>query len=525
LLSAAPAVAQADQGDLAAYMRARVADSQGRVTTATRDYADALDAAPGSAVVAAPAYREAMAAGDIALATRAAAVLRGAGEAPDDVALLTLAQAAARGDAEATDAAIAELAKGPLVIIAPALRGWTAFARHRDIAPALDGASTTRDPLATRLALEQRAVLQIAAGETRAGLDTLAATLAAGAPADVRLEAAMVLQARGEQDAARTLLVGNDPVVVAMRGGAGVQSTARPTLGFGVSQLLSRVAADLNSDRSIELAIAMARSALVADTGNDRARLILASALARDEATDRALAVLAAVPPASPFARTAAEARISVLAGAGRNDQALAAAKVRAEAADAESADFQVYGDQLVAAGRYAEGARYYRRVIEAGAQGNWAAWLQYGGALDEAGDWAAARPALEKAVSLAPSEPLALNYLGYAMAERGGNIAASTKLLERASALKPDDLSILDSLGWAYYLGGSPQRALPLIERAAAGQPTNAEIGEHLGDIYWAIGRRYEARYAWRAAALTADAGDAARIADKLAHGLPPRS
>jgi tetratricopeptide (TPR) repeat protein len=501
-------------------MRARIADADGRVTSAAADYAAALDAAPGNATIAAPAYRAAMAAGDVALATRAAAALRTAGAATPEVALLPLALAAQRGDAAAVDAATAGLSTGPLGLLAPALHGWAAFARGRDFAGALDQASATRDPLATRLALEQRAVLQLAKGEVARGQETLRATLAAGAPADVRLEAAMVLLDRGDAAAARALLIGDDPVIVAMRDSKG----AKPTLGFGVSHLLSRVAADLTSDRAIGLAIALARSALIADPGNDRARLILASALARDGASERALAELALVPSGSAFARTAANARISVLADSGRSDEALLAAKARADARDAGSADFQLYADQLVAAGRYAEGARYYRRVIDAGAQGYWAAWLQYGGALDQAGDWAAALPALQKAVALAPAEPMALNYLGYAMAERGGDIAASTTLLERASALKPDDLSILDSLGWAYYLGGDTARALPLIERAAKGQPTNAEIGEHLGDIYWSLGRRYEARYAWRAAALTADAGDTSRIADKIAHGLTPQ-
>lgn len=501
-------------------MRARVADADGAVKAATADYATALDGAPDSATVALPAYREALAAGDIALAIRAAAVLEKANAAPTDLPLLRLAQAAARGDAAATDAAVTMLTTGPLGILAPALHGWTAFARGKDVTPALDAASTTRDPLATRLALEQRAVLQIAQGKVETGLSTLRATQAAGAPADVRLEAAMLLQGRGDTDAARTILIGDDPVITALRNGKG----EKPTLAFGVSQLLSRVAADLTSERAAELSIAMARAALIADPANDRARLILASALSRGGATDRALDTLDRVAPDGLFARTAATARIAVLAQAGRDDQALAAAKARAEAADAGSADFQVYGDQLVAAGRFADGARYYRRVIDAGAGDNWGAWLQYGGALDEAGDWAAARPALEKAVALAPAEPLALNYLGYAMAERGENIAASTTLLARASALKPDDLSILDSLGWAYYLGGDPRRALPLIERAAQGQPTNSEIGEHLGDIYWALGRRYEARYAWRAAALTADTSDTSRIAEKIARGLKTR-
>ena len=45
--------------------------------------------------------------------------------------------------------------------------------------------------------------------------------------------------------------------------------------------------------------------------------------------------------------------------------------------------------------------------------------------------------------------------------------------------------------------------------------------IQEHLGDAYWHAGRRYEARYAWRAAAIHAGPGDAERLSSKLAAGL----
>ncbi|WP_334006597.1 tetratricopeptide repeat protein [Sphingomonas aerolata] len=149
-------------------------------------------------------------------------------------------------------------------------------------------------------------------------------------------------------------------------------------------------------------------------------------------------------------------------------------------------------------------------------------AWLQYGGALDQAGRWPEARVALRKAVALAPTQPLALNYLGFAQVEHGDDIAGSIRLLERASRLDPANPSVTDSLGWAYHRAGDTRRALPLLERAAQAEPTNAEIGDHLGDAYWSMGRRYEARYAWQAAIVTGDAEERARIAAKIDTGLP---
>ncbi|RYY45066.1 MAG: hypothetical protein EOP59_05115, partial [Sphingomonadales bacterium] len=77
LALALPATAHADLGE---YVKARAASADGAVDVAAAGYAAALAAAPGDEVVAIRAYRNALAAGDIALARRAAAVLVRSGE-------------------------------------------------------------------------------------------------------------------------------------------------------------------------------------------------------------------------------------------------------------------------------------------------------------------------------------------------------------------------------------------------------------------------------------------------------------
>ena len=511
------APAGADPSRIADYLKARAADADGNSALAIAGYARVLDDAPASTAVAVRAYREALAAGDIALATRAAAVVRGTPDAPADLPLLPLAIAASRDDAAAAEAAVAALVPTPLGVMAPSLRAWIAYGRGQDPAPLL--AAAGKNPVAQRLAAETAALLRLARGDVAGGLTAVQALRETGSPIDLRLSAAQLLFGNGNADAARTLLAGNDPIYAALRQGP----SAKPTLSFGVSRLLGRVASDLAEQDAAALSIALSRTALIASPANDRARLLLASALAKDGATALALATLDAMPPASPFASTAAAARITILANAGRDPEALALARAAATGGEATPADWQAYADRLTAANRPAEAVGWYRRVLDADPQ-EWTAWLQYGGALEQSGDWPRAREALQKAVAIAPREPLALNYLGYAQAERGIDVKASTAMLERARALKPDDDSITDSLGWAYFITGDTARALPLIERAAAGDPTNAEIGEHLGDLYWTIGRRYEARYAWRAAALTADPADQARLATRILQGPPAK-
>ena len=91
----------------------------------------------------------------------------------------------------------------------------------------------------------------------------------------------------------------------------------------------------------------------------------------------------------------------------------------------------------------------------------------------------------------------------------------------DRCRWLRPDDPAITDSLGWAHYLRGDVAAAVPLLEKAAAGDPTEPTINEHLGDAYWTSGRLYEARYAWRAALVTAEEKDHKRLDSKIDIGL----
>jgi len=512
-LLAAPAVA-ATPADLSAYVRARAADAGGAPAAAVAGYAAALDAAPKDAVVAIRAYRAALRLGDLPLADRARAVLEAAGVAPGDAALLALAEAARAGDKPAALAAIKRLSGGPLAFLGPPLTAWAAYP---DSSPALT--SLAADALDRRYGLDAGALIALARGQRAAGLAVLRAQLGEEGALDLRLAAARLLAAQGDRAGALEVLQGDEPTLAAAR--RLIDRPVRPGLAFGLARALSRLAEDLENAHAGPLGIAVARALLIVEPENDAARLLLAQSLATDGAPDLGLAALDQVAPASPQAAAARTARVDLLAAAGRQAEALAAAQKLAAAPGAAPREAQRLGDLLAAAGREREAAAAYGRAIErAGADAGWGLYLQQGGALDRAGDWAAAEPLLMRAVELAPDEPVALNYLAYARLEHGGDVAAARALLERAAKLKPNDASIQDSLAWAYYLSGDPMRALPLLERAAIGEPANGTISEHLGDVYWALGRRFEARYAWTAAAQLAENADAARIAAKLDRG-----
>ncbi len=490
---------------------------------AAAGYAAVMATAPDDEVVAIRAYRNALAAGDVLLARRAAGVLTRSGVAPADVAILDFAEAVRTRNTVAADDAAGKIGAGPLDFLAPVLRAWLAYDRGADPFVILDKASESG--LARRYIAEHRALLLIASDRTEDGIAALRAAVGADPGSlDLRWNAASLLAAKGKRDIAQSLLAGDDPVLSSLR--ARLKKGPKPGAAFGTSRAFTRLAADLAGQETQALSILLTRSALMLDPADDRARLLLADALAGEQAYDRALATLDTVKKDSPFYPASLSERVGLRGKQGDDAGALALAASLAGARDATIADRQRYADLLATQGREAEAAEMYAKALaQAGDTATWAQHLQLGGALERAGKWQEALPHLRKAVELAPEQPVALNYLGYAQIERGENLEEATALLERASTLRPEDPAITDSLGWAYFRQGAFAKALPLLEKAAQAEPGSATINEHLGDAYWKAGRRFEARYAWRAAAIYAEDEQKTRLSAKLADGVGQRT
>lgn len=516
LLAALPAAAQED--DPAEYVRARAADAQGSAAIAAAGYARVLAAVPDDEVIALRAYRQALSAGDYSLASKAAAVLVRKGVAPPDTAVLAFAIALRSGDRQGAQAAIQRLDKGPLDFLAPVLGAWLAHDRGEDAVALLDRQGGSG--LARRYVGRHRALLLIAARRfDEAMVSLVPLTMDEDRDESLRIDAAGLLAAAGERGKARMLLVGDRPEIQALRRHP---LKERPDAAFGASRLFLGLAQDIGGEGMQPLSVLLTRSALLLDPTDDRARILLAEALSKSGADDLALSVLGEVSRKSPFARVAAAGRVAALRRAGRTPEALAAAKALAGDRHATGEDAQAYGDILADTAQYeAAAAAYGAGLDRRGGEEDWMLHYLQGTALDRAGRWDEALSALRRAVVLAPMQPQALEYLGYAQVERGENLTDAEALLVRAQALKPNDPGIADSLGWAYFQQGDLTRALPLLEKAARADPGGPRANEHLGDAYWRLGRHYEARYAWRAATVYADAAAATRIAVKLDRGL----
>jgi tetratricopeptide (TPR) repeat protein len=535
LTSAAPAAATLDETSaLAAYVRARAADSSGAADQAARNYGMALALAPDNEVLASRALAQAIAAGDRPLALQAARTLDSASKLAPDGRLLLVGEAFRAKQWKEAARQIDLLERDEIFsFMTPLLRAWLAQGSGKgDPLKALAGASG--NALASTYASEHRPLLLLADGKATEGAAALAPLLADESIRSQRLRvaAAAVLFRKGLRKEALALLQGDADAlaearrrVVAGRSPGG--SIATPAAGM--AELLGRMALDLNGQEVPQLALAFARLATFLAPESAEAWLIAADLLAGQGRHEAALAALAKVARDDVFAATASDRRMTVLVEANRTDEALAEARSAAASAPAAIDSWTRLGDILGQADRHSEAAAAYEKALDlakAGAEAQhplWALWLLRGSALTQAGDWTRGKAALEEARRLAPEQPVVLNFLGYSQLERRENLVEAEKLIGEASRLQPDDAAITDSLGWAHYVRGDVPRAIELLERAAQGQPADAAIAEHLGDAYYSAGRRFEARYVWQAALTYAQGKAADRLRTKIDSGLRP--
>lgn len=98
------------------------------------------------------------------------------------------------------------------------------------------------------------------------------------------------------------------------------------------------------------------------------------------------------------------------------------------------------------------------------------------------------------------PDNAMALNALGYTLADRTTRYDEALELIQRAHKLSPDDPAILDSLGWVNYRLGRLDQAESYLRQALEKYPDH-EVAAHLGEVLWARGKQSEARKVWATA------------------------
>ena len=273
-----------------------------------------------------------------------------------------------------------------------------------------------------------------------------------------------------------------------------------------------------NSGQSLS---ARLRFALFIDSEHHFARLLLAQQLSDYGQSDIALANLERIPDGGMFGQLARLAESAVVEEAGNTDAAIALMKGVAESDPKNAYLFHRLGDTYRRNSMFRQSRDSYMASMALG-RDTGGLHRSLGVSLERLGETRAAETHLLRAIEIDPGDAYALNYLGYWWADEGRNLDQAIEMIERAVSHRPSSGFFVDSLGWVHYKLGDPARAVGYLERATELEPSDPEITGHLGDVYWALGRREEARFKWRLAlSLSEDAEEQAMLERRLLTGL----
>jgi tetratricopeptide (TPR) repeat protein len=533
-LGASPAAARLSISDSArTYVQARAAAMSGDHARAAELLAALAQSQPDQADIARKALSEAIGAGNMDLGLRLAHSVPAA-KLPVDARLLLATEEIKRRHPERAAQWLSQKAdSGDLSFLVPLINAWAAADRGDQ-----QQALTAFDQLGGRNLLgpieaEERAFLLLKFRRT-AEAEPFArqAVGRAGAREDpLRLALADSFLAAGDKARALMIIDGMGTGEAAARarinaGKSGGQAIDTPLKAL--SQVLTAFAGDLLRMQPGSAPTGLVQVARYANPANSSATILLALLRAGQGRGDEGLALLRSIPATDALMPQVRDVQVRILRDQKKDNEAYRVAAAAAAAPGADVADFSRLGDVLQSMKRHDEAADAYGRAI-AYAQAQkldsqlWSLLLLRASALEDGGRWPEARAALQQALTLAPDQPLLLNFLGYAKLERGEDMDAAEAMIRKASSLAPDEASITDSLGWAEFKRGKVDQAIATLQRAAEKDPTQAEIQEHLGDALYRSGRRYEARFAWNASLVTAEDEVAARVKAKLANGLSP--
>jgi tetratricopeptide (TPR) repeat protein len=135
------------------------------------------------------------------------------------------------------------------------------------------------------------------------------------------------------------------------------------------------------------------------------------------------------------------------------------------------------------------------------------------------------AEEAFRKVINGDPRNAVALNYLGYMLADRGTRLDEALGYIRRAITLDPQNGAYLDSLGWVYFKMGNYELAEENLRKASERLNNDPTVHDHLADLYQKTGRLRQAVAHWERAVVEwnrtipaeIDSADLAKVQKKL--------
>lgn len=103
----------------------------------------------------------------------------------------------------------------------------------------------------------------------------------------------------------------------------------------------------------------------------------------------------------------------------------------------------------------------------------------------------------LRKILETKPDNAVALNALGYTLADKTDRLSEAFLLIQKAHTLEPENPAILDSMGWVLFKLHKREEALIYLLKAFQGYQ-DGEVAAHLGEVLWSLNQRTEAFEVW---------------------------
>jgi len=348
------------------------------------------------------------------------------------------------------------------------------------------------DDMRVRLLLAQA---HDAAGHVDAALAGYSRVVAAEpANLEARLHRARLLQEEGDAEGA---LQGFQEIIAQAAGRGALSDRESAVLMLANIQVGSL---EMGHRRYEQAAAAFARALESANDPDADLFLLLARANLENGRLEAARAALSAGERIHPGDLDLAAFRGELLIAAGDQGQAQALyATILKQRGDSAEAYARI-AESLLRRKVYDLADRILREGTSRHPQDDTLAFA-HGAVLERMGRLRDAERSLDRAIRLNPKNAMAMNYLGYMLADRGLRLRDSVDLVQRALEIDPKNAAYLDSLGWAQFKleqFGAAEQNLRLAKRYDGADPT---IREHLGDLLMRTGRPVEAVQEWQAA------------------------
>lgn len=521
--------------DSGAYLAARAAEAEADFRAAAGWYARALLADPDTLHLMEGSMYANLNLGEVGLAAEVATVAKAKGFESQLAEIALLADEARREDYAAIVAGAAAGRKaGPLVD--ELSLAWAKFGLGRMSDALADFDAVTATQGGEVFGLYHKAMALALAGDYE-GADAILSGKVAG-PINLnrrglvaRVEILSQLERGDEALQLLDQVFGTEPepaidaLRVKLRAGEPLPFTSIRDARDGIAEVFFTVATVTNGENDPASTLLHARIASALRPDHAEALLLAAAKLESLGRYDLAVEAFAAFPPDDPNFYSAEVGRADALYEIGKKDAAIEAMRGVARRYPQMIVVQTALGDILRRDERWSDALPAYDAAIKLAGDPlppHWVLFFSRAICHERMGNWDLAEADFRHALQLNPGRPEVLNYLGYALVERGEKLDEALQLIQDAVQAQPRAGYILDSLAWAYFRLGRYDEALAPMEKASLLEPVDPVVTDHLGDVYWAVGRQREAEFQWhRALSFGPEDKDAARIRKKLEKGL----